>query len=1451
MVNRTPPARNEVDSDINRNSAPLHHLPTQLTWVYLGFTSGSVRTTVRCSRRIFRLICAFACIPAFFTAFPLQAQQGLEPWKSPHFSLPTKDLYAAASGVSAGEGANIVILEDDESYTFDDAGRLTHVGYFVYKVLTQKGAEGWDALSVGWQPWHEDRPQIRVRVITSDLNEHLLDPNTITEGPAYEGQYKLYSDARRLRAPFPAIAPGAVVEQEFIIREAEPLFPAGRMGVTTFGRELVPVEHSHVDFDVPAALPLRTSTLLLPDIKQQREEVNGRVRLSFDIGRLEGMDPRDPSLPANDPMYPQLSYSTGASWQAVGAAYAKIVDEHADVASVKDTVSRIIAGKKSLAEKEAAILDYVGREVRYTGIEFGGAALVPHSPVETLGKKYGDCKDKATLLVTMFRAAGIPAYVALLNAGSRMDVPPDQPGFGMFDHAIVFVPGAAAPKKNQAPAPDMWIDATDRYARLGQLPIADQGRMALIARPETTALTKIPESTSRDNVLIELREIKLSENGPARITEKTQPNGVYESRYRFYYADKPDKETRENLRAYIKAQYLSDELGNVDRTDPADLSRPFELTISCEKAKRGYTDLSNGVAAIRLDAMFFRLPEELRRKDDADEDKKASEDKDHAYKTRTGDWQLIEPYSEDWTYRIIPPLGFVPKELPRDTTIALGPALITEKFSVGKDNVVQARITFDTVRRRYTIAEAEELRNKVADIISGPAILINFEPQGEVLLREGKVREALSSYRSLIAQHPTEAVHHLQVAKVLLEAGMGEAARSEAREAVKLEPNSALPQKMLAQILKFDLVGRSMRPGSDLTGAAEAYRAAIKLDPDDHGMQGDLAILLEYDPAGRRYSRQSRLNEAIAEYQSLGQDQLNSLSLTNNLAFAKFYAADYAGACASGQALNPQPKALLAACIAAQQGSQAGLAEANKQATGDNNRKEIAHTAGEMLMNVRIYPAAADFLQAGAAGDNAAQSMGLASMLRGAQHYEDLKFDNTPADSAKRFFLLSMDPELTEAKMRPLLSRNAIRVFDCMDADEKKKELESGRQLNSQLARAGSFLDVTIDIIAEAFKPKSDGSDAVGYREKVQVPGGASMTMFVVKEEGQYKLLDTIEKPNSIALEILDRIAANDLRGAKQLLDWLREDAHLEGGDDPLGGPIFPRFWAKSAAPDARRMKLAAAAILVGTRPTVSQGMPILEGARSAAGTDQEKTNILLALSSGYSMQQNFAGLLDVSSALLKQWPDSRYAFLGNVEALVGLQRYDEALALADERLKTLENDPDALRAKMRVESSRGNYAAAQNWAQKLAEQGREDADLLNSTAWFALFTGKVQDSDIMNAIKSTQLAKDNPHILHTLACLYAETGKTTDARELLLRAMDELNLDEPNDDFWYAFGRIAEQYGEREIAIADYRKVQKPKFALEIPTSSYMLARARLRALGIADPDKGMAGKHEFPNPQ
>jgi tetratricopeptide (TPR) repeat protein len=98
-------------------------------------------------------------------------------------------------------------------------------------------------------------------------------------------------------------------------------------------------------------------------------------------------------------------------------------------------------------------------------------------------------------------------------------------------------------------------------------------------------------------------------------------------------------------------------------------------------------------------------------------------------------------------------------------------------------------------------------------------------------------------------------------------------------------------------------------------------------------------------------------------------------------------------------------------------------------------------------------------------------------------------------------------------------------------------------------------------------------------------------------------------------------------------------------------------------------------------------------------------------------------------------------------------------------------------------------------------------------------------------AQRANELTKNaNFGILHTLACLYAEEGKTVQARELLFKAMDAADIEEPNSEVWFGLGKIAEQYGETEAARSMYSRMEKPK--IEFPTSSYSMGQQRLAAM-------------------
>jgi len=277
-------------------------------------------------------------------------------------------------------------------------------------------------------------------------------------------------------------------------------------------------------------------------------------------------------------------------------------------------------------------------------------------------------------------------------------------------------------------------------------------------------------------------------------------------------------------------------------------------------------------------------------------------------------------------------------------------------------------------------------------------------------------------------------------------------------------------------------------------------------------------------------------------------------------------------------------------------------------------------------------------------------------------------------------------------------------------------------------------------------------------------------------------------------------------------------------------------MWTKGKEATAEQMKNAGAAILAQTKPTALQGVQILEGARNEAKTDTAKTNLGIALLTGYSNLQEYEKLYALASEMAKQSPESKRVFFDQEIALRALHRYAEADAVAQEMAKRLPDDTDIRRAFIYTAVAREDYARAHELGRKLVEDGKAEGQDLNGAAWNALFTGKVSQEDLDAATKSAQVTQNSSAgTLHTLGCVYAEMGKTKEAREVLVQAMGLLGMDELDANYWYGFGRIAEQYGETEAASTDYEKAKKPKDDLQVPGSSYALAQKRLAAMKSA----------------
>ena len=165
----------------------------------------------------------------------------------------------------------------------------------------------------------------------------------------------------------------------------------------------------------------------------------------------------------------------------------------------------------------------------------------------------------------------------------------------------------------------------------------------------------------------------------------------------------------------------------------------------------------------------------------------------------------------------------------------MGPARYTAGYRIERDGTVTATFRFDSGKPRLSPAELTAFLGGMKTLGGERLPTITFHQTGEAALAAGRVREALAEFRRLDAQHPREALHACQIARAYLEAGLGAAARAEARRAVTLDPKSSRAERTLGWVLEHDLVGRRLKPGADPKGAEAAYRKALALDPGRSG----------------------------------------------------------------------------------------------------------------------------------------------------------------------------------------------------------------------------------------------------------------------------------------------------------------------------------------------------------------------------------------------------------------------------------------------------------------------------------------------------------------------------------------------------------------------------------------------------------------------------------------
>jgi transglutaminase-like putative cysteine protease len=151
----------------------------------------------------------------------------------------------------------------------------------------------------------------------------------------------------------------------------------------------------------------------------------------------------------------------------------------------------------------------------------------------TFDKKYGVCRDKAALLVSLLRLAGLNAYPVIVSVGTHKDAEVPDP---FFNHAIAGV----ELEKGQI----VLMDPTDENTR-ELLPAYDRNQSYLVARPEGGTIRLSPIQPPEENMIRIKTAGTLNADGVVKAKSELLFQGVNDDAYRNAFSHmKPDDERR-------------------------------------------------------------------------------------------------------------------------------------------------------------------------------------------------------------------------------------------------------------------------------------------------------------------------------------------------------------------------------------------------------------------------------------------------------------------------------------------------------------------------------------------------------------------------------------------------------------------------------------------------------------------------------------------------------------------------------------------------------------------------------------------------------------------------------------------------------------------------------------------------------------------------------------------
>ena len=593
---------------------------------------------------------------------------------------------------------NAVVLMEQTTYTVAPDGTAVEHYRHVLKILRPQGRDQ----STVTVRFDKDSKLLSLHVWSIDPagHEYALKDKEILEF-GYPGGGILYEDARYKVAKAPGADPGGIVAYEYEQR-ARPYINE----TTWFFQTSIPRLNQSFTLELPSGYSYSTVWTRHEPIKPADLE---HQRWLWELKETPAVDLRHVSWrPAAFSLEGRLTVHYGpasaslGTWKGIGEWYEPLAkDRLLATPEIAAKAAELTAGKTDFYDKAEAIAEFVQKQVRYFAIEMGIGGYQPHFAGDIFRNRYGDCKDKATLLSSMLSTVGI--HSALMMVDHRRGViDPDAPS-SVGDHMIaaIEVPrGYSSPKLRSVITAKtgrryLIFDPTWEKTAFGQIAHNLQGSYGLLLEGSDSEIVALPVLSPEINTIHRTGSFQVQADGSltGTITEK-RFGDVSEAR-RELYTSGDAKEQGEFLDHLLGQDFTTFKVADfkVDNADALnkDLTTTFSMTADGFGKKMG-TLLMVRPRVFGSEGLHL----------------------DHEKRTIPIDLQEALQATDD--FEIALPAGYAVDETPDPVKLDVGFASYESSTRV-KDNVLHYTRTY-TVRQVSLPSERYADLQKLAEVIA-------------------------------------------------------------------------------------------------------------------------------------------------------------------------------------------------------------------------------------------------------------------------------------------------------------------------------------------------------------------------------------------------------------------------------------------------------------------------------------------------------------------------------------------------------------------------------------------------------------------------------------------------------------------------------------------------------------------------------------------------------------